>query len=252
MPPPSIFTRPRRAVLPTVAQAQTEFPVRTDEELRNAIGAIAARGSSGDGGAFGCRITLVAPIFPSTGYSIPSTCGGMQITAAGLMPFIPQAPIAALFTVNARALQLLGLLVEAPSTTNAVTTFIKTDTSAVQHMLVRDCIVNADRFLLDTAGKAGSSRFIDNEATRVTATANPMIDSAATICRCRGNRFNSAAAAPILKLEAGAEWWSITDNHFGGRDIDTSASSGFNTISNNTQMGATSAFAATDAVGLNT
>lgn len=251
MPPPSLFRRPVRQTLATIGHAQTEFPVRTDDELRNAIGTIAARGSSGDGTTFGARITIVGPILASTGYVIPTECGGMQITAAGFTPIIPTTPIAVLFTLNARAVRLSSLLVEASGATNVVTTFLSSDASSAQHLCVDHCIINADKFIVDTGGKLNGSRMHDNLIADVTTASVAVVESGSTNVRYYANTHTGTHASNAVLLDATGGAWSIIGNDCNSRGIDTSASTFDNVISSNILAG-TILRRATDAVGLNT
>lgn len=234
-------------------QQSRERYVFCDDDMRRVLTELADFNGSpvvgADGGRFGWTIVIAAALYPASKYTIPKNTNGVRIRSAGRTPIIPSGILPTVFEVHARAVTFSELLVDARGTTNYAQTFIATAGDNARNMLIEGCIVNADRFFVDTGGTADGVKIIANEIAAVTADATPMIESASLQGLVLGNRINPVAARSGVTLDAGARAWRIVGNHFFvnavAASIDTSASLGANRLAANSGASSKS-LAATD------
>jgi hypothetical protein len=237
-------------------QESTRISVFSDADLRRAITSVATRNlrmhaasTGGDGGGFGCEIVICAPLTPAAPYAIVPGCDGLRITSAGRIPIIPAAFISTLFVVRARAVTIDGLLVEKKDTTKYVKTFVGVGSENARNLVLARNVVNADQFLVDTSGVAGSFKILANQHQTVTASGLNLIDSGAVFGVIAENTFAASDARIGVKLQATAKACRIVGNHFFGgsvaSSIDTSASIGNNRLAANSGT-STKTLAATD------
>lgn len=255
--PVGLFRRPgARAVPQAVASWGGPIPVRTEAELRNAIGRVGAAGQAGEefgAGFLGARIEICAPLTLGSPVEIGPTCRGLTIAAAGLLAITPRVALARMFLVNAPAVTLDGLFCQARSTSVFATTFVEIgdEDFAGDLFVMRDCFVAADRIFVDDGKGASRIRLTHNLHEDVSGTfAVPvLVDGRALI---EGNDIKDGGSGVIMVTSNGSRC-RIIGNACDGGDIDTSASGGLNTIAANAEIGAGSAFAGTDdATGGNT
>lgn len=250
---------PRRAPLPTQPAAQRERWVRTDAELRSAIGAIAQGfDSTRVAPAVGSAIIIAAPFRVIAPIVIPGECPCLSIRATARFPIIADGVISTMFDVRAELFDVSGLYVFASDTTNYFTTFVtmtgsSTSGRSANFARIHGCHVTCDRILVDASSSdADDGALIDVHQQGVNGSHSVSVYIDSPRWRVIGCDIDDGGGDSI-ELEANAESCRIVGNDLGGGDYRSTGSNGFNTFSANVRVGAGgAAHASDDLLGGNT
>lgn len=258
---PRPLPAPPAAAIP--GAVDVEIAVRSEAELRAAIGAVVGRfryDPTSGGVAFGGAIVLAAPFKVKAPIIIPGKAVGLRIRGIGYPIHANEPDQGVLFDVRAPYVRIEGIFAYGVASAffntfaelNAGGYADRASTVALypNNCTVRECIAYTDRLFVDaTAGNADDCRVLDCECIEANAThyAPVYIDSS----DCRVVRCGLPdGGGDTITVGANGERAKIVDNDCGGGDITTSASAGYNKIDGNTQAGTISSHA-TDAVGMN-
>lgn len=230
-----------------------EIPCFSEDDVRRAIAALAARGDDAETAnpyGRGAGLVIAAPIFVYRPFIIPPRARGLSIRSAGYAPITPKAALDYLFLVDAVAVTLDHIMCSAESESVFATTFAQVGDSdfAGDFFTMRDCLCVNDRLFVDTVG-AARAQILWNRQNSVSATfAAPIVADARA--RIIGNELDDGGGDAIT-LTANASRCAILMNNCDGAEITTSASGGLNSINSNTDVGAVNRHL-TDKVGSNT
>jgi hypothetical protein len=214
----SIFARPPRGVLPSVGSNNADTIVRTENELRSAVGAVVASGSG-----YGKSITVSGVIKINSNVVIPSACAGLTVKGSGEL--VGGEFDGTLLLVNsAEDISIDGLTLRIPLT--AVTQNMIYSTG------LRTSVRNV-RIVGDLSSLATVEQFNFTRQSSIYA------------CTC----FSVGAMG--IRVSGVTAGCAVFGNDLSGLDINTSAGT-YSTVVGNRNIGAGSSYDATDAVGLNT
>lgn len=249
-------SRVRRAMLAPVGQAQVFREVRTEDELRQALTPVDVTTTAALLANTGRRIVIAAPITLTAPVEISASLPGTTIESHGKLPVFCGSDGIDAFVVNAPQCTIRGLLITSPDVTgvsssvsfrNAVTLkagangarVLDVDTfgcgslvlgdANVDDVIVRGCVV------LATSGTNGNAVECDGTGWRI-----------------MGNLLDGSGTGLAVEVLSNGGRCAIVGNDCNSDGIDTSASSGSNTISGNTRAGTVSAAVGDDALGGNT
>lgn len=259
---PQLRTFPRptglRQTMNTQQQASVgERYVRTNAELRAAIGECAAAGQSAGAGAgdvnvpFGFSICMVGPIRISEPIIIPVECSGLHIRQIGRVPLLPDGVVSTVFDVRAALVTIADLLVVSESTADMFTAFVTLGASQADRCRVLHNHVVADQvFLSDASNDATKCIILGNQQQDVNGGAHgaPIVinGSRNTV---QANCLEDGGGDAVTVATGSRN--RITGNFCNGADITTTASSGYNAVWYNDEVG-TLTLHGTDSSGGNT
>lgn len=245
MAPPSIFRRPGSRGAPAAAfPAMGLVPVRTEAELQQAIGRYAAAGVAGEAqgvrSGLGCEIVVAGPLSITTPIVIPSTCNGLIIRGAGLVPITAAASMAHMFLINGQKVRLRDLMCLATSQEVAAAMFVQIgdEDFAGAGFLAQDCYVVADRVFDDPEGRASGARLvrIEHEILSDTPAGDPVVRLNANECLVEGGNYQDGLGDTV-QMGASAARCRVIGADLGGGDVTTTGSGGFHTVIGNTGRG---------------
>lgn len=269
----SIFQRPPRVrqTLNTQQQGGVERYVTSEDELRRAIGEVAARFSvdaSGFPVALGGSIVIAKTFTVKAEITIPPQASLLSIRALSGCAILPDTlDQGTLFNVQAAFIKIRDLFVFYKSTAGTPTScfniFVELeDVAAItvggtsinvnpENCHVTGCTFYGDRLFVDGSGGTGDdARIIDNWMTEANGSHSAALVFDSSRCAARGNTLSDGGGDTVT-LSTNASECMIIGNDCGNGDITSSASGGYNVISGNVRTGAL-AWHGTDAVGLNT
>lgn len=252
-----MFPRPpvRRQTLGTQAASIASQPVKSEDELRVAIGNVAAAQAgvttTNLGAITGAEIVLTSSFTVSAPITIPSTCQGLTIRGAGRVPILASGVVSSLFVVEASALTLRGFFIKSPDASNVFTYALvqpASASSATGSCVVDDVLVFGGG-VLSCVGSVASNWLLRGVTFANTiAAAAFAIDGDLQNGRIEGCKFTGANG---IQIGAGGGRCAIVGNVLSGAAITTNASSGLNTIVGNANCGVITA-AGSDAAAGNT
>lgn len=260
---PQLRTFPRptglRQTMNTQQQTSVgERYVRTNAELRSAVGECAAAGQSAGAGAgdvnvpFGFSICMVGPIRISEPIIIPVECSGLHIRQLGRVPLLPDGVVSTVFDVRAALVTISELLVVSESIADMFTAFVTLGATQADRCRVLHNHVVADRvFLSDASNDATRCIIYGNQQQHINDTHYASIVVNGSRNTIEANHLTDADGAnDVITVESGARN-RINGNFCDGGNITTTASTGNNAVWFNDEVG-TLTLHATDSSGGNT
>lgn len=219
--------------------------VKTNAELRAAIGECAAAGQTSGAGAgdvnvpFGFSICLVAPIRISEPIVIPVECSGLHIRQLGRVPLLPDGVVSTVFDVRAALVTISDLLAVSESIADMFTTFVTLGATQADRCRVLHNHVVADRvFLSDASNDATKCLIIGNQQQHVNSTHDvPIVINGSRNTVEANHLANSDGATDVITVASGARN-RILGNYCDGGGITTTASGGYNAVWFNDEAGA--------------
>ena len=260
---PQLRTFPRptglRQTMNTQQQTSVgERYVRTNAELRAAIGECAAAGQSSGAGAgdvnvpFGFSICMVGPIRISEPIIIPVECSGLHIRQLGRVPLLPDGVVSTVFDVRAALVTISDLLVVSESIADMFTAFVTLGATQADRCRVLHNHVVADRvFLSDATNDATRCIILGNQQQSVNDTHDaPIVINGSRNTVEANHLADGDGVSDVITVASGARN-RIIGNYCDGGDITTTASSGNSAVWFNDEVG-TLALHGTDSSGGNT
>lgn len=257
-------SRVRRAMLAPVGQAQVFREVRTEDELRQALTPLATDSIEALYANTGRRIVIAAPITLTSSIEIPSDLPGVTIESHGHIPIYPAVDSMDAIIVRAPLVTLRGLLFVSPPDLSkrwGICVVFKAGTAILgqnvnpNNCRVLDCFaVGCNGFIRDDSAGAADDSYVQHNAMQRYA---DDVNVDGIFCdspgwRIMGNHMTGQGTGVAINVDSNGGRCAIVGNDCADDGIDTSASTGSNTISGNTRAGTVSAAVGDDALGGNT
>lgn len=240
--PPSIFTRPKRSTQRSVADSYDEIRVTSEQQLRNAIGTLAARGAGSDLASLGGGIVIVSPLTISSPIIIPEECAGITIRSIAKVPVTAATPaLSALFDVRAEFVSIKDMFVYGTPEGYFDTFVLVTGSPIVgrsaKWLSVTDNIAFVNRLYVDdTADEAPAATIHNNKQVAADIghpSASIVIGSIAVSIVDNSIEGGSAGDVDQILFNVNGGYSTIRGNYLDERNINTSLGLGHNAIVGN-------------------
>ncbi len=233
---------PKRAMLPATSTAQTDYVVKSEDEMRAAISAITAANGVLDPDfripKTASRIVIGAPFSVRGPVTIPIGCPGLVITSAGRIPLRALGVVDSLFIIYAAFVTIRDLFVVAETAVDMFTTFVTMPADCVDASFtnVVDNFVLTDRLYVEETGADASGLVVrGNRQNDINGTHGSSIVTHSSGGSIMQNALSGGPTA--IEVAAGGGFISIVGNSMNGGDIITTASNGFNILASNPEPG---------------
>jgi hypothetical protein len=250
----SAFPRRTRAIMPAVGQAQRFIEVATEDELRVALTPRDTTSSAALLANTGRRIVIVAPITLKAPIEIAASLPGTVIESHGKLPIFCGVDGIDAFVVSAVQCIIRDLLITSPDVTGNTSTISFSRAVVAKADGLR--VLDVDTFGCDSlvVGDAGVDDVIVRGCKVLVTSGNnaPAVYVDGAGWRIMGNTLDGSGTGLAVEGGTSSERCAIVGNDLNGDGITTSAGSGLNTISANTNAGVVTAHGTDDALGGNT
>jgi hypothetical protein len=223
-------------MLTSTALAQTDYVVKTEDEMRNAISAVAAKGKP-------ATISIGASFAVRASFIIPAACAGLTIRASGRFPLVPVGLVSPLFDVRAPSITIRDVYIPfTSSATNQFLTFVldaaANTTGTGGGIELHNNDVAATRLYVQTTTQFGAPVIAFNRCTASASEPAACILIITASARVVGNYIEPDAVA--VSVTGGSSGLGLfTANDFTSGTVDTTGSLGLNRFSSNAWASAT-------------
>ena len=243
-------SRVRRPILPPIGLQSVFREVRTEDELRQALTptsttTVAALANSGR------RIVIAGPITLKSPIVIPPELIGVTIEGHGSMPLHCGVNGIDAFDIRASLVTIRGLVLYGTPTKRWARAFVL-DSESDLCRIFDNHVTQAIQLVVDEGVGLADYVWIGNNSVVSPGSGGDIISVDSFGWRVTGNILILGGTPVAVGVGANGGRCAITGNDCGAGDITTSASTGSNTISANTNVGAVTAHATDDALGGNT
>jgi hypothetical protein len=245
----------KRATLQNQSASSGFFEVRTEDEL---VAALTPRDVTSDAqlaASYGRRIVITAPIQLHAPIIIDGSLPGVTIESNGQVQITPLVDGIDCFVIRGSYPTLRGLRIVSDVAGgiyfNRAIVFDTANFDAGEFGHYENNLVVAHAFIVDEVGGRGRGFIRDNGFVGILPAGAHAIDLDGTQWSISGNNIFTTGGGDAIHMGANGGTSSINGNTLNSGTINTSLSTGLNSILGNTECG-TITFAATDAVGLNT